>query len=88
MCTDKTLKAHIAEYKRIDDQIAALKAERTKHFDFIIKEFENRNTRKLFGIGLYTRKNERINKKDCPVAVWEMLKTVSESPYLKECKTV
>ena len=68
MCTDKTLKAHIAEYKRIDDQFAALKAERMKHSDFIINEFQNRDVKKLFGIGVYIRKNERINKKrlsDC-----------------------
>ena len=88
MCTDKTLKAHIAEYKRIDDQIAALKAERMKHSDFIINEFQNRDVKKLFGIGVYIRKNERINKKDCPIAIWDKFKTVTESPYLKECKTV
>ena len=88
MCTDKTLQAHIAAYKDIDAQITALKAEKSKHADFIISEFNNRDIKKFYGIGLYTRKNERINKKDCPVSIWDRFKTVTESPYLKECKTV
>lgn len=84
MCTDKTLNDKIRRFNKLSADIKALEI---VYCAAIIAEYDSRTIDDFNGMKLISTAKETIKKSDCPAAIWEHFKSVSEYRYLKQCKT-
>lgn len=87
MCTDKTLNDKIRRFNKLSADIKALETEKKALQAAIIAEYDSRTIDNFNGMKLISTAKETIKKSDCPAAIWEHFKSVSEYRYLKQCKT-
>ena len=91
MCTDRTLKTHVdrwhelnAEKKRIEEELKIESA-------YIMGELDDRGKDQFKNVKIIVRHDERPSKQlilDKFPNIWDQVKSVSESRFLRKCKEV
>ena len=91
MCTDKTLRNHVDKWNKLKEQEKLIKAELEKESSYIMAELDNRGEVTFSTVRIISRHDERASKSKLVEMfpdVWEKVKTVSDSRFLRKCKEV
>ena len=91
MCTDKTLRNHVDKWNKLKEQEKLIKAELEKESAYIMAELDNRGEVAFSTVKIISRHDERASKSKLVEMfpdVWEKVKTVSDSRFLRKCKEV
>lgn len=91
MCTDKTLDAHVKRWHQLQMQKKQIESMLKEESKYILDELDSREVEQFKDVKVIYRKDERPSKKlilDKFPDIWEQVKTVSESRFLRKCKEV
>ena len=83
---DKTLSEKIRKYNKLSAEITELEKTKKELAAAIMAEYDARKIDRFGDMKIISTSRESINKKNCPAAIWERFKTISEYRYLKRCK--
>lgn len=91
MCTDRTLKGHIDRWHELNAEKKRIEAELKAESAYIMGELDERGEEQFKDVKIIERHDERPSKAlilDKFPDIWDQVKAVSESRFLRKCKEV
>ena len=91
MCTDRTLKSHVDRWHELNAEKKRIEAELKIESSYIMDELDERGKDQFKDVKIIERHDERPSKVlilDKFPQIWDQIKTVSDSRFLKKCKEV